>query len=65
MPKYLFNGYSFPLRYPAVMGILNLTPDSFSDGGNFLDPVLACERAYQMVEKGDIIISYEISKINL
>ena len=24
--KYLFNGYSFPLRYPAVMGILNLTP---------------------------------------
>ena len=56
MPKYLFNGHSFPLRYPAVMGILNLTPDSFSDGGNFVDPAAACERAYQMVEEGAQII---------
>ena len=24
--------------YPAVMGVLNVTPDSFSDGGRFLDP---------------------------
>ena len=56
VPKYLFNGHSFPLRYPAVMGILNLTPDSFSDGGNFVDPAAACERAYQMVEEGAQII---------
>ena len=26
---------------PLVMGILNVTPDSFSDGGRFLDPALA------------------------
>ena len=25
-------------RQPLVMGVLNLTPDSFSDGGQFLDP---------------------------
>ena len=25
------------LRYPAVMGVVNVTPDSFSDGGRFLD----------------------------
>jgi dihydropteroate synthase len=34
------------------MGILNVTPDSFSDGGQFLDPVAAAERAHQMVEDG-------------
>ena len=25
---------------PLIMGVLNITPDSFSDGGNFLSPVL-------------------------
>lgn len=34
------------------MGILNVTPDSFSDGGRFLDPGLAVERARRMVEEG-------------
>ncbi len=35
-----------------VMGILNVTPDSFSDGGRFLDPGAAVERARRMVEEG-------------
>lgn len=35
-----------------VMGILNLTPDSFSDGGLFLDPGAAVARAHQMLEEG-------------
>jgi len=39
-----------------VMGILNVTPDSFSDGGKFCDPGLAVERAAQMVEQGAGII---------
>lgn len=39
-----------------VMGILNVTPDSFSDGGKYCDPGLAVERAAQMVEWGADII---------
>jgi len=39
-----------------VMGILNVTPDSFSDGGKFYDPGLAVERAARMVEEGADII---------
>jgi len=38
------------------MGILNVTPDSFSDGGIFLDPKKAVEHALQMVEEGADII---------
>jgi dihydropteroate synthase len=56
MPRYEFNGQTFELRYPAVMGILNLTPDSFSDGGSFIDPDLALEHALAMVEDGAQII---------
>ncbi|MPZ56954.1 MAG: dihydropteroate synthase [Rhizobiales bacterium] len=37
---------------PAVMGILNVTPDSFSDGGQFIDPQVALAHARQMVEDG-------------
>jgi dihydropteroate synthase len=39
-----------------VMGILNVTPDSFSDGGVFLDPQRAVERALCMIEQGADII---------
>ena len=35
-----------------VMGVLNITPDSFSDGGRFLDPAQAVEQALQMQEEG-------------
>ncbi len=38
------------------MGILNTTPDSFSDGGQYLDPAQALEHALQMVEDGADII---------
>jgi len=38
------------------MGILNVTPDSFSDGGDFLDPNLATSRAEEMINEGAIII---------
>lgn len=39
-----------------VMGILNVTPDSFSDGGKFCDPGLALEKARAMVADGADII---------
>lgn len=39
-----------------VMGILNVTPDSFSDGGLYFEPEKAVERAWQMVEEGADII---------
>jgi len=39
-----------------VMGVLNVTPDSFSDGGQFLDPEKALEHALRMLEDGADII---------
>ncbi|MDF7823078.1 dihydropteroate synthase [Pontiellaceae bacterium B12227] len=39
-----------------VMGILNTTPDSFSDGGDFSDPSAAVERALQMAAEGADLI---------
>ena len=41
---------------PLVMGILNVTPDSFSDGGQFVDLDLACAQAERMVAEGADII---------
>ena len=40
------------LGRPAVMGILNVTPDSFSDGGRFFNPVTAIEHAHRMATEG-------------
>ncbi|CAN7175783.1 dihydropteroate synthase [Bradyrhizobium sp. LjRoot220] len=42
--------------YPAVMGVLNVTPDSFSDGGQFAAPESALARARQLVADGADII---------
>ena len=41
---------------PLVMGILNVTPDSFSDGGQFLDPALAIAHAADMANAGADIL---------
>ena len=38
------------------MGVLNVTPDSFSDGGRFLDPAAAIAHARQMMEEGADLI---------
>ena len=42
--------------WPAVMGVLNVTPDSFSDGGRFNDTDRAIARARQMIAEGADII---------
>lgn len=56
VPDYQLNGQSISLHFPAVMGIVNLTPDSFSDGGQFLSPEDAVAHARHMVEQGAQII---------
>ncbi len=43
-------------KRPLLMGIVNVTPDSFSDGGKFLDRSAAVEHARRLVEEGADII---------
>ncbi len=49
-------GIQLDLSCPRVMGILNVTPDSFSDGGDFISPELAISHAEQMLRDGADII---------
>ncbi|HHC71269.1 MAG TPA: dihydropteroate synthase [Thiotrichales bacterium] len=49
-------GKVLDLSRPVVMGILNVTPDSFSDGGRYGDLGRAVVRAWEMVEEGAAII---------
>ena len=49
-------GKPLDLSQPRVMGILNVTPDSFSDGGRFLGRERAIAQAQRMVEEGAAII---------
>ncbi len=48
--------YDFDTRNPVIMGILNVTPDSFSDGGSYADVDAAVAAAKQMVADGALII---------
>ena len=41
---------------PSVMGIVNVTPDSFSDGGVYLDPDRAVAAAHRLIEEGAAIV---------
>ncbi len=43
-------------RQPLIMAVLNVTPDSFSDGGDYLDPAAAIEAGRQMAADGADII---------
>jgi dihydropteroate synthase len=49
-------GRVLDLCRPRVMGILNVTPDSFSDGGAFFDPAAALDHARAMVAEGADLI---------
>jgi dihydropteroate synthase len=44
------------LDRPVLVGVLNVTPDSFSDGGAFVDPGRAAERAHELVAEGADVI---------
>ncbi|MCA1708278.1 MAG: dihydropteroate synthase, partial [Actinobacteria bacterium] len=48
--------FSLSLDQPVVMGVLNVTPDSFSDGGLWLEPSAAIDHAHQMVTDGAALI---------
>jgi len=47
---------SFDLRKTIIFGILNVTPDSFYDGGKWENPDIAVKRAFKMIEEGADII---------
>lgn len=54
---YSFNGVSYDLSARThIMGILNVTPDSFSDGGRFLDAELAVRQGLAMADEGADVI---------
>ena len=48
--------FPFDSRTPVIMGILNVTPDSFSDGGSYANVEEAVAAAQKMVEEGALII---------
>ena len=52
MTEFYAAGKRFPLNRTYVMGILNVTPDSFSDGGKYFDPEKAVRRAVEMEAQG-------------
>jgi dihydropteroate synthase len=41
---------------PSVMGVVNVTPDSFSDGGLFVEPAAAVEHARRLLEEGAALV---------
>ncbi|MBX5470092.1 MAG: dihydropteroate synthase [Thermoleophilaceae bacterium] len=41
-----------PLEAPLIMGVVNVTPDSFSDGGRWLDPDAAVAHAHELAAEG-------------
>ncbi|MGD8430289.1 MAG: dihydropteroate synthase [Ectothiorhodospiraceae bacterium] len=49
-------GKPLDLDSPRVMGVLNITPDSFSDGGDFIEADAAIARAREMVAQGAAIV---------
>ena len=48
--------FLLPLARPLLMGVINITPDSFSDGGRFLDTAAATEHANRLAEEGADIL---------
>lgn len=55
----IFRARQFTFTFPRpalIMGIVNVTPDSFSDGGKFLDPAKAIQHALDLVKQGADIL---------
>ena len=62
--KITFHQQSLDLTSPKIMGILNLTPNSFSDGGDYYDPEKALDRAYEMIAEGADILDIGAESTN-
>ncbi|WP_099332405.1 dihydropteroate synthase [Actinomyces minihominis] len=56
VPAPLLRGVPLGGGKTSVMGVLNVTPDSFSDGGLWLDPLMAVDHGLRMMDEGAIII---------
>lgn len=56
MPDAAAPATTLDLRYPCIMGVLNVTPDSFSDGGRFLAADAALEQALALVREGAAVV---------
>jgi len=54
--RFVLTGKALSVSTPAIMGVLNMTPDSFSDGGEVRDVQSALERITKMVEEGADLI---------
>jgi len=54
--SYKFNNIELNFDKPLIMGILNVTPDSFSDGGKYFSKDLAVDHALKMIDEGADII---------
>ncbi len=54
--SYKFNNIELNFDKPLIMGILNVTPDSFSDGGKYFSKDLALDHALKMIDEGADII---------
>jgi len=52
MPAWAIRSGSFSLDRPVILGIINVTPDSFSDGGQFFSPEQAVSQGLRLVEEG-------------
>jgi dihydropteroate synthase len=48
--------YRLSLAHPLIMGVVNITPDSFSDGGDYFEADRACARARELVAEGADIL---------
>ena len=51
----IFSARQFEFRFPRpalIMGVVNVTPDSFSDGGKYLEPAAAVDHALELVAQG-------------
>ena len=47
---------TFEFNTPAIMGVLNITPDSFSDGGKYFNWGAALSRSRELIDEGADII---------
>ncbi|MCF7912595.1 MAG: dihydropteroate synthase [Candidatus Cloacimonetes bacterium] len=52
----IINGKPLDLHETQIMGVLNVTPDSFSDGNKYLEPEAALQQALKMEAEGAVII---------
>jgi dihydropteroate synthase len=56
MPVAAAPATTLDLRFPCIMGVINVTPDSFSDGGRFFAPDAALTQALALVREGAAVV---------